>query len=154
MAVPADEELRSLLDQFVCVRIVQMHGVDLKKFEFDGALTWAIFFMNADNTIYGRYGSRSGLRELSDREISLAGFKKSLRGALDLHAAHAADEQSVGAQLAGKVATSAPPWRKPEAMGPPRLRSRSAASPKRLLPKSSITKRPIRSRCNTMCWRR
>ncbi len=108
MAVPSDDELQSLLDQFVCVRLVQMHGVDLYKFQFDGALSLAIFFMNPDGTVYGRYGSRSGLRELSDREISLAGFKKSLRGAVDLHEKYTKDRERVGRQLSGKLAKSEP----------------------------------------------
>lgn len=37
-----------LLDKFVCVRLVQMYGVDLNKFQFDFVQTWAIFYMNAD----------------------------------------------------------------------------------------------------------
>ncbi len=114
VAVPTDDELQSLLDQFVCVRLVQMHGVDLHRFEFDGALTWAIFFMNDDGTIYGRYGSRSGLKKLSQREISLAGFKKSLRGAVSLHEEYEKDQSTVGQQLSGKLATSRPTWRTPE----------------------------------------
>jgi hypothetical protein len=106
VAVPTDDELQSLLDQFVCVRLVQMHGVDLHRFAFDGALTWAIFFMNHDGTIYGRYGSRSGLQKLSDREISLAGFKKSIRGAVDLHEKYKKNKVRVGQQLSGKLASN------------------------------------------------
>ena len=114
MAVPADDELQGLLDKFVCVRIVQMHGVDLNRFEFDGGLTWAIFFMNHDGTIYGRYGSRSGRGKVSEREISLGGFKKSLRGAMALHTRYAKDKEGVGKELAGKVAKTKSPWQKPE----------------------------------------
>ena len=114
MAVPADEELQGLLDQFVCVRVVQMHGVDLSRFSFDGSLTWAIFLMNADGTIYGRYGSRSGLQKLSTREISLAGFKKTLGGAVALHARYVKDREGVGKQLAGKSTGVAPTWETPE----------------------------------------
>ena len=114
MAVPADAELQGLLGRFVCVRQVQMHGVDLSKFAFDGSLTWAIFMMNADGTIYGRYGSRSGLQKLSAREISLAGFKKSLAAALDLHERYTKDKASVGKELAGKTHGVEPSWSKPE----------------------------------------
>lgn len=114
MAVPADGELQELLDRFVCVRIVQMHGVDLAKFAFDGSLTWAIFLMNSDGTIYARYGSRSGLGDQSAREISLAGFKKTLAGALALHARYANDKQAVGKLLAGKTKGVRPPWPTPD----------------------------------------
>lgn len=114
LAVPTDNELQSLLDQFVCVRLVQNHGVDLRTFQFDGGLSLAIFFMNADGTIYGRYGSRSGLGELSDREMSLAGLKKSMRGAVDLHEEYRKDRERVGRQLSGKLAKSEPIWPTPE----------------------------------------
>ena len=114
MAVPADDELQGLLDRFVCVRLVQMWGVDLHKFEFDGSLTWAVFFMNGDGAMYGRYGSRSGLREHSATEISLAGFKQSLRGALALHARYADAREQVAAELAGKIAAAEPTWGRPE----------------------------------------
>ena len=116
MAVPSDEELQGLLNQFVCVRVVQMHGVDLHRFAFDGSLTWAIFMMNADGTIYGRYGSRSGLNKLSAREISLAGFKKSLRGAVALHKRYGQDKPAVSKQLAGKTPTRKPHWPTPESI--------------------------------------
>lgn len=114
MAVPTDGELKELLDKFVCVRLVQMWGVDLHRFEFDRALTWAIFFMNADGSMYGRYGSRSGLRDLSAREISLTGFKESLRAALELHTRYTTDPQAVKPELADKVAGAGPTWRRPE----------------------------------------
>lgn len=121
MAVPADDELQGLLDRFVCVRVVQMHGVDLARFAFDGSLTWAVFLMNADGTIYGRYGSRSGLQKLSEREISLGGFKKTLRGALELHERYGQDKEGIGKRLAGKTRASAARWATPEAM--PTLKS-------------------------------
>lgn len=101
VAVPADQELNDLLERFVCVRVVQMWGVDLSRFQFDGSLTWAIFMMHEDGTIYGRYGSRSGLGKESAKEISLAGFKKTLRGTLALDAAYRKD-RSVGKALAAK----------------------------------------------------
>jgi hypothetical protein len=47
------------MKQFVCVRIVQANALDLALFQFDFDLTFAAFFMNADKTIYGRYGTRS-----------------------------------------------------------------------------------------------
>jgi len=47
------------MDQFVCVRLVQANGLDLELFQFDYDLTFSIFFMNGDKTIYGRYGTRS-----------------------------------------------------------------------------------------------
>ena len=59
MASHTDKELDALLKKFVCVRMVQMGGVDLNVFQFDPFQTWSVFMMNGDKTIYGRYGSAS-----------------------------------------------------------------------------------------------
>ena len=54
------------MGRFVCVRLVQANAMDLTLFQFDYDLTFAAFFMNADRTIYGRYGSRSARNPSSD----------------------------------------------------------------------------------------
>jgi hypothetical protein len=94
------------------VRVVQMYGADLSLFQFHGQLTWACFFLNADRTIYGRYGSRGvrkGMRE-NDKDVSLEGFRRACEGALELHKGHPGNK----AALAGK--TGPPPYAKtPEA---------------------------------------
>jgi serine protease Do len=114
VAVPTDNALRKLLDQFVCVRLIQMHGVDLAKFQFDYAMTWAIFYMNADDTIYGRYGTRSAMRKQSARDISLEGFKESIQGALELHKRYVADPKTARTELAGKQTQHPPKWQRAE----------------------------------------
>jgi serine protease Do len=84
-----------------------MWGIDLSRFQFDGNLTWAIFFMNADKTIYGRYGSRSAFDAMQD--ISFEGFKKSAQAALALHTAYPSNRAS----LAGKTGAK-PDWQSAE----------------------------------------
>lgn len=105
VAVPTDPKLRQLLEQFVCVRSVQMWALNLDKFQFDGFLTWTVFFLNSDGTIYGRYGSRSesGHDAASDKLISIEGFKKTLQRALDVHRDYRTNPVEVGKQLAGKT---------------------------------------------------
>ena len=49
-----DPVIRDLLDEFVCVRIVQANTMDLHHFQFDFDLSFAVFFLDADLTIYGR----------------------------------------------------------------------------------------------------
>ncbi len=83
--VQRDPQVRELLDKFVCVRIVHANGMDLSQFQFDYDQSWAAFFLNADMTIYGRYGTRSHQTESKD-DVSLEGFSKALSGALELHA--------------------------------------------------------------------
>jgi serine protease Do len=82
------------------VRAVQAWGADLSLFQFHGQLTWAVFFLNADRTLYGRYGSRapsgtSGFKG-NDRFVTMEGFKKAVQGALEVHAAYPANKASLG----------------------------------------------------------
>jgi len=90
--------LEDLEQQFVCVRAVQMKGVDLSLFQFDWDQTWCVFFLNADGTIYGRYGTRAGNGDKSTTHISVPSIKKSMERALELHRGYPANQ----AQLAGK----------------------------------------------------
>jgi hypothetical protein len=77
----------------VLVRIVNMRGVNLNVFDFDYDLTWAALFMNADETIYGRFGGRDAHN--ADKYLSLAGLKYALRSALESHRRRA-DEKPPG----------------------------------------------------------
>lgn len=72
------------MQQFVRVRLVQANSLDLSLFQFDYDLTFAVFFLNADKTIYGRYGTRSQQQDAS-KDISLAGLRRAMAAALDLH---------------------------------------------------------------------
>ena len=44
---------------FISLRQVEMKGVDLSQFQFDYDLNWAAMFINADGTVYCRYGTQS-----------------------------------------------------------------------------------------------
>jgi len=102
-----DPQLSRLLDQFVCVRMIQANGMDLSLFQFDYDLTWAAFFLNTDRTIYGRYGTRSQASRKDD--VSVPGFKKAMGAALELHKAYPSNKRF----LAGK-AGPVPKYKKPE----------------------------------------
>ncbi len=92
-----DPELRPLLDQFVRVRVVGTNGLDLSLFQFDTDQSFTAFLLNADGTIYGRFGTRSHRTEwLGD--VSLPGMARALEGALELHKKYPESQQT----LAGK----------------------------------------------------
>jgi serine protease Do len=55
-----------------------------------------VFFLNAERTIYGRYGSRSARDAMQD--VSLEGFGKAMEGALELHSHYPANKQSLAAK--------------------------------------------------------
>jgi len=82
--VDQDKRLQSLLEKFVRVRVISANGLDLSLFQFDTDQSFAVFLLNADGTIYGRYGTRSDQMHWAD-DVSLDGLAKALEGALALH---------------------------------------------------------------------
>ncbi len=86
-----DPLIQDLMDRFVCVRIVQANGLDLRLFEHDYDLSFAAYFLNADKTIYGRFGSRSEHKN-AEKEISMEGFRKAMLAALELHRVYPANK--------------------------------------------------------------
>jgi len=89
--VETDPKLRPLLEKFVRVRIISANGLDLKLFQFDTDQSFAVFLLNADGAIYGRYGTRSDHTNWAS-DVSIEGLGKALEGALALHAAYPANK--------------------------------------------------------------
>jgi len=116
-----DPGLASLMDQFVCVRVVQAWGLDLGLFQFDHDLNWAVFLMNADRVVYGRYGTKCAGKD-PVLFSTVEGLKKALQGALECHAGYPANRK----EFEGKVGP-APAWKTPEAM--PDIEKRPNAKP-------------------------
>lgn len=56
---------------------------DLSLFEFDYDLTFFVFFLGPDETIYGRYGGRDA--KGPDERMSLAGLRYAMEAALETH---------------------------------------------------------------------
>jgi serine protease Do len=106
--VNKDKRVRPLLEKFIRVRIVSTNGLDLKLFQYDYDQSFAVFFLNADGTIYGRFGTRSHRTSWSD-DVSIEGLARALQGALDLHAEYPKNR----AELAGKTGP-APDFASPE----------------------------------------
>lgn len=95
--VNTDPVLRPLLDQYVRVRVVSTNGLDLSLFQYDYDQSFACFLLNADGTVYGRFGTRSH-RTNWIGDVSLAGLAKALEGGLELHKGYPNNK----AALAGK----------------------------------------------------
>jgi predicted metalloprotease with PDZ domain len=86
--------------------------LDLSLFQVDLDLTFAVFLLNSDRTIYGRFGTRSDLIE-SERDISLEALRAAMEAALELHRDYPANKAKVRAKtgLPPRVTTpSAYPW--------------------------------------------
>src|SRR5262249_58844249 len=77
------EKIKDVADKFVRVRLPRIDDSDLNLFEFDYDLTFMVFFLNAGERIYGRYGGRDGRGP--DTRMSLAGLHHAMGAALDTH---------------------------------------------------------------------
>ncbi|WP_166825948.1 Trx7/PDZ domain-containing (seleno)protein [Thalassoroseus pseudoceratinae] len=87
---------------FIPVRQVEMKGVDLSQFQFDYDLNWAAMFINADGTVYARYGTQSAAG--ADAYNSLVGLKTTMRRVLELHKNYPANRD----ELVGKLGEKKP----------------------------------------------
>ena len=94
-----DAEVEKLEKNFVCVRIIQTKGLDLKTFQYDMDQSWVAMFLNADGTIYGRYGTRTERGPNSDVHLSLPTFRKAAEKVLEIHKNYPANKN----QLKGKT---------------------------------------------------
>ncbi|NNJ27522.1 Trx7/PDZ domain-containing (seleno)protein [Alienimonas chondri] len=101
----AGGELDALLDQFTVVRMVKMNGVNRHVFAFDRDVPHAAVFLNADGTVYGRYGTRISKDRKELVRHKLSSFQQSLKRVLELHE----DAPRNEAELAGKRPAPAGP---------------------------------------------
>lgn len=106
--IAGDARIKPLLEQFVRVRIVSTNGLDLSLFQFDTDQSFAVFFLHADGTILGRFGTRSDRTEWIG-DVSIDGLAKAMQKAIDLHN----EFSQIKSSLAGKRGP-APEFTSPE----------------------------------------
>ena len=94
--------VRLAQEQLVAVRQVEMKWVDLSQFQFDYDLNWAAMFVNADDTVYARYGTKSAAD--ADAYNSIASVEKTMRRVLTLHEDYSNNKNG----LAGKLGKPKP----------------------------------------------
>jgi serine protease Do len=99
-------DLKPLLDQFVCVRVINANALDLAKFQFDYDLSYSVLFFNADGTVYGRYGSWK--HQKNSQETAMEGFKQALNATLKLHAGYPGNKAVLQGKQPVEVPFSAP----------------------------------------------
>ncbi|MCI0699566.1 MAG: PDZ domain-containing protein [Planctomycetia bacterium] len=105
--VDKDPTLRPLLEKFVRVRVVSTNNLDLSIFQFDYDQSFAVFLLNADGTIYGRFGTRSH-RTNWVGDVSTDGLAKAMQGALDLHAEYPKNKDALAAKRGPKPLFAVP----------------------------------------------
>lgn len=94
--VRRDKTVKQLSEKFESVRLVKCNDLDLSLFQFDYDLTFAVFFLNADRTIYARYGVRTSMD--ADKDVALEGLAATMKQVLQLHEKYPTNKE----QLAGK----------------------------------------------------
>ena len=101
-----EKSLVPLLDQFVCVRLINANAIDLSLFQFDYDLSFSTLFFNGDGTVYGRFGSWTHQRDPLDK--TTAGFQRALEGALAIHRGCPANKGALAGKQGGPL-----PFKKP-----------------------------------------
>ena len=112
--VLTEEELQPLLQQFVCVRLINANTIDLSLFQFDYDLSFSTMFFNGDGTVYGRFGSWIHQKDSQDR--TTAGYKHALEAALAIHRGYPANKDSLKGKQ-GKPMPVNDPLQLPELAG-------------------------------------
>jgi hypothetical protein len=82
-SVLTEEKLQPVLDQFVCVRVINANDLDLAKFQFDYDLSFSTMFFHPGGTVLGRYGSWTHQKDAQD--ASTEGYRRTLEAVLALH---------------------------------------------------------------------
>jgi serine protease Do len=93
--------LGPLLDQFVCVRVINANALDLSRFQFDYDLSFSTMIFNADGTVYGRYGSWTHQADPEARET--IGYRRALEAALELHRKFPGNRAALAGKQGGPV---------------------------------------------------
>lgn len=105
-SVLQEAELVPLLDQFVCVRVINANALDLSRFQFDYDLSFSAIMFNGDGTIYGRYGS--WLHQKDPLNKTTASFKKALEAALSIHQGYPANKTTLAGKQGGPTPYQTP----------------------------------------------
>ncbi len=100
------DALKPLLDQFICVRVINTNTLDLTRFQFDYDLSFSSLFLNADGTVYGRYGSWK--HQKNSQETALAGYTKAIQAALALHRNYPANKATLSGKQPGDTPFKTP----------------------------------------------
>ena len=101
-----EKELVPLLDQFVCVRVINANALDLSLFQFDYDLSFSTLFFNGDGTVYGRYGSWTHQHDPMNK--TTAGFRSALEGAVAIHRGYPANKASLAGKQGGPIPFKTP----------------------------------------------
>lgn len=105
-SVLQEPALAPLLDQFVCVRVINANALDLSLFQFDYDLSFSTLFFNGDGTVYGRYGSWRHQKDPQDKTTE--GYKRALEAALAIHRGYPDNKMALAGKQGGPTPFKTP----------------------------------------------
>src|SRR5262245_46473660 len=70
-------------ERFVLLRVINMRGVDLTRFDFDFDQEWAALFLAADGHVYSRFHAPS--TDTVDQHLTLPALRRAMEAALQQH---------------------------------------------------------------------
>jgi serine protease Do len=105
-SVLGEPSLQPLLDQFVCVRVINANALDLSLFQFDYDLSFSTVFFHPDGTVLGRFGSWTHQKNSQDSDT--AGFRRALEAVLALQRGYPANKSSLAAKQGGPAPFKTP----------------------------------------------
>ncbi len=105
--VKRDRRIQELMSNFVAVRLIYTNGMDLSLLQYDYDQSWTALMMNANKTIYGRYGTRSH-QTRSEDDISIEGFADALTIALRWHDQYKDNDEIFAAKTGGPLEVEKP----------------------------------------------
>ena len=101
-----ESDVAPLLEQFVCVRLINANALDLSLFQFDYDLSFSTLFFNGDGTVYGRYGS--WIHQKNPQEEATASYWRALEAALAIHREYPANRAALAGKQGGPVPFKTP----------------------------------------------
>jgi serine protease Do len=101
-----EADLAAVLDQFVCVRLINANAIDLARFQFDFDLSFSTLFFNGDGAVYGRYGSWTHQRDTHDKNT--AGFRRALSAVLAIHRGYPGNKAALAEKQGGPTTFKTP----------------------------------------------
>lgn len=102
-----DPAISPLMSKFVRLRLTSTNGLDLATFQYDTDQSFAVFFLNADKVVYGRFGTRSHRTEWVT-DVSVEGMAQAMEGALQLHGRYPANRSQLAAKSGQPTLFSTP----------------------------------------------
>ncbi|MFN6398894.1 MAG: Trx7/PDZ domain-containing (seleno)protein [Planctomycetota bacterium] len=105
-SVLKSKDLQALLDDFVCVRLINANDIDLSQFQFDYDLSFSSLIFHPEGSLIARYGSWQ--HQLDEAETSTKSLQAALQKARTIHKDWDQNKDRVGPKQGGSTPFKTP----------------------------------------------